>query len=134
MLRSIPTLMVWQDIGKFLFLLVLVEGIIFIPSYWRTFVLVLYVLENKNENIGLLWYIHDTNTSFYVGGWLLVNVLVISAISVSIICTNNFDTSMIKLATELTTYFTETSRVIIKYQKSDCLKSLWMISVLVEDL
>ena len=134
MLRSIPTLMVWQDIGKFLFLLVLVEGIIFIPSYWRTFVLVLYVLENKNENIGLLWYIHDTNTSFYVGGWLLVNVLVISAISVSKICTNNFDTSMIKLATELTTYFTETSRVIIKYQKSDCLKSLWMISVLVEDL
>ena len=82
-------------------------------------------LENKSGNIGLLWHNNDTNASFYVGCRSLTSPWVISAINLSIICTNKFDTLIFKLATEFTIFSSSTMpHMIIKHQHLDCLESL----------
>ena len=112
------------------------NGIKYPPFVLRyRFFLGLDFLENKSGNIGLLWHNNDTNASFYVGCRSFTSPWVISAINLSIICTNKFDTSIFKLATDFTIFsLSTTSRIIVKYQHSDCLESLWIIYLLDRDL
>ena len=57
------------------------------------FFLGLVFLENKSRNIGLLWNIVNTNARFYVGSRSFATIQTISAINMSTIFTNQFDTS-----------------------------------------
>ena len=103
----------------------------FCPS--DSFFLGLDFLENKSGNIGLLWHNNDTNASFYVSRRSLTSPWVISANNMSIICTNKFDTSMFKLATEFTIFFSSTtSRIIIKYQHLGKFETFWMAHYIIK--
>ena len=110
------------------------NGIKYPPFVLRySFFLVLVFLENKSGNIGLLWHNNDTNASFYAGRRSLTSSWVISANNMSIICTNKFDTSMFKLATEFTIFFSSTtSRTIIKYQHLGKFETFWMAHYIIK--
>ena len=57
----------------------------------------------------------------------------ISAINLSIICTNKFDTSIFKLATEITIFsLPTTSRIIIKYQHLGKFETFWMAHYIIK--
>ena len=100
-----------------------------------SFFLFLVFLENKSRNIGLLWNIVNTNARFYVGSRSFATIQTISAINMSTIFTNQFDTSTFKLATEFTIFSSSTTtRVIIKHQHFDCLEPLSIVYLVVADL